>query len=342
MDHIYLNSVITQETINEIKFLSLYYDKISIIHDIVYTIELNPKTNEPYVKGIPFLPSNFEHDYKYLLEEGVLEIIKRKEGKEDDEFDSMYAKSISKLINDEWDYLFPKDGDNIIISDEIKNIVQYTFRDNKKVPLDLLWYFYAFKLKGSVKLLIEGKKCLNSSINLDYLFNKYISLNTQIKPQFESGKLIENAINMSLPSVDMLNFEDILELKIKLKDELAQFSDVIHSIEFKYKNQDINTISSNEYDIIFKQEIEKPYKDLRQKIKSLKGRTFLSFVDKAKDINTYIPMIGSFIASIPLKYSLMLSLGLISLETYHEYKISKNEVNENGLNYLIKLNKYSK
>lgn len=38
----------------------------------------------------------------------------------------------------------------------------------------------------------------------------------------------------------------------------------------------------------------------------------------------------------------MLSLGLISLETYHEYKISKNEVNENGLNYLIKLNKYSK
>lgn len=78
MDHIYLNSVITQETINEIKFLSLYYDKISIVHDIVYTIELNPKTNEPYVKGIPFLPSNFEHDYKYLLEEGVLEIIKRK------------------------------------------------------------------------------------------------------------------------------------------------------------------------------------------------------------------------------------------------------------------------
>lgn len=342
MDHIYLNSVITQETINEIKFLSLYYDKISIIHDIVYTIELNPNTNEPYVKGIPFLPSNFEHDYKYLLEEGVLEIIKRKEGEEDDEFDSMYAKSISKLINDEWDYLFPKDGDNIIISDEIKNIVQYTFRDNKKVPLDLLWYFYAFKLKRSVKLLIEGKKCLNSSINLDYLFNEYISLNTQIKPQFESGKLIENAIKMSLPSVDMLNFEDILELKIKLKDELAQFSDVIHSIEFKYKNQDINTISSNEYDIIFKQEIEKPYKDLRQKIKSLKGRTFLSFVDKAKDINTYIPMIGSFIASIPLKYSLMLSLGLISLETYHEYKISKNEVNENGLNYLIKLNKYSK
>lgn len=59
MDHIYLNSVITQETINEIKFLSLYYDKISIIHDIVYTIELNPETNAPYVKGIPFFAFKF-------------------------------------------------------------------------------------------------------------------------------------------------------------------------------------------------------------------------------------------------------------------------------------------
>ena len=342
MDHIYLNSVITQETINEIKFLSLYYDKISIIHDIVYTIELNPETNTPDVKGSPFLPSNFESDYKYLLEEGVLEIIKRKEGKEDDEFDSMYAESISKLVNDKWNYLFPKNGDNIIISDEIKNVIQYTFGENKKVPLNFLWYFYAFKLKRSLQLLIEGKKCLNSSTNLDYLFNEYISLNTHIKPQFDSGKLIRSAIYMSLPSVDMLNFEDILELKIKLKDELAQFSDVIHSIEFKYKNQDINTISSNEYDIIFKQEIETPYKDLQRKIKSLRGRTFLSFIDQAKDINTYIPMIGSFIASIPLKYSLMLSLGLISLETYQEYKISKNEINDNGLNYLIRLNRDSR
>ena len=143
---------------------------------------------------------------------------------------------------------------------------------------------------------------------------------------------------MSLPSVDMLNFEDILNLKYKLKDELEEFSNVINSIEVRYKRNSINEIPNFEYNHIFQLEIEKPYKDLQKKIQSLNRKTFLSFINKAKEINTYVPMIGSFIASVPLKYSLMLSLGIISLETYLEYKNNKEELNNNGLNYLLKLN----
>lgn len=143
---------------------------------------------------------------------------------------------------------------------------------------------------------------------------------------------------MSLPSVDMLNFEDILNLKYKLKDELEEFSNVINSIELKYKRNSIDEIPNFEYNHIFQLEIEKPYKDLQKKIQSLNRNTFLSFINKAKEINTYVPMIGSFVASVPLKYSLMLSLGIISLETYLEYKNNKEELNNNGLNYLLKLN----
>ena len=142
---------------------------------------------------------------------------------------------------------------------------------------------------------------------------------------------------MALPSADMLSFEDILELKFRLKDELGQFSDVIKSIELKYKNETIEGIQSIDYDTIFKLEIEKPYNDLQQKIKSLNGRTFLSFIDKAKDIKSYTPILGSVVASIPLKYMLLLSLGAISIETYMEYKLEKNELDNNGFNYLVKL-----
>ena len=149
--------------------------------------------------------------------------------------------------------------------------------------------------------------------------------------------MVKNAICMALPSADMLRFEDILELKYRLKDELGQFSDVIKSIELKYKNETIEGIQSIDYDTIFKLEIEKPYNDLQQKIKSLNGRTFLSFIDKAKDIKSYTPILGSVVASIPLKYMLLLSLGAISIETYMEYKLEKNELDNNGFNYLVKL-----
>lgn len=342
MNSIYLNSVVTSETINEIKFLTLYYDKVSIINDAVYTIGKNPETGNISTIPIHFLPDSFEEEYGYLIEEGVLEIVNRKEDEIDANFDSIYAKSISELVNDKFDYLFPMEEGNIIISKEIEDVVKYTFNKNDKVPIDLIWWFYAFKLKRSLKLLIEGEKCLNSSSNLQYLFEEYISKNTEKVSCFESARLVKNAINLSLPSVEMLSFEDILELKYKLKDELEHFSDVINFIENKYKNAPIGVIQSIDYNIIFKQEIQKPYTDLQQKIKSLNRSTFLSFIDKAKNIKTYIPIIGSFVASVPLKYSLLFSLGLISLETYMEYKNKKEELDNNGLNYLIKLNENSR
>lgn len=342
MNNIYLNSVVTNETIDEIKFLTLYYDKVSVINDKIYTIAKDEITGNIAPKDISFLPESFEEEYRYLIDEGVLEIVNRKEDESDTDFDLKYAKSISEFINNKFDYLFPMGENNIIISDEIKDIIKYTFNKNSKIPLDLIWWFYAFKLKRSLKLLIEGERCLNSSPNLQYLFEEYISLNTQKAQYFESAILVKRAINMSLPSVDMLCFEDILELKLKLKDELECFSDAIKTIEFKYKHAPINVIQHIDYDIIFKQEIQNPYKDLHQKIRSLKRKTFMSFVDKAKNIKSYVPVIGSFVASIPLKYSLLFSMGLISLETYMEYKNRKEELDNNGLNYLIKLNNNSR
>lgn len=339
MEHIYLNSVVTEKTVNEIKFLSLYYDKVSIINDVIYTIGKNPDSNEICPIDIPFLPSSFENEYKLLLDEGVLEIVKRKEDEEDRKFDSIYAKSISDLVNDKFSYIFPNEGEDILLTNEIKDVVKYTFNDKKQISLDLIWWYYAFKLKRSLKLIIEGQRCLNSSHNLQYLFNEYISSHSQTIQCFESAKLVKSAISMSLPSVDMLNFEDILELKFKLKDELEQFSDVIKTIELKYKNETIDTLQTIDYESIFRLEIQRPYNDLQQKIKSLNGRTFLSFIDRAKDIKSYTPVLGSIFASLPIKYMLLLSLGLISAETYIEYRLNKNELNNNGFNYLVKLNK---
>ena len=336
MNHIFLNSVISQKSIEEIKFLALYYDKISVVNDAIYTIALNLETKEPYVKPIKFLPETFEDDYKILIDAGLLEIVNRVEDEKDKEFDSKYAKSISEFLNGKRDFIFPKTKNGIGVSDEIKDIITYTFNKQEKTPLDLIWWFYAFKLKWSIRLMLNGQKCINSSKNLEYLFHEYINCNK--KPNiFDSSRLVVKAINLSLPSCDMLSFEDILELKYKLRIELEEFSNKIHMIELKYRDIDMTKVSIQDYNSIFYTEIQSPYENLQNKIKSLKGKTYLSFIKKAKDIKSYIPIIGSIVASVPLEYSLLVSLGIIGIESWEEYKINKREIDYNGFNYLVKL-----
>lgn len=338
MNHIYLNSVVTQKTIEEIKFLVLYYDKISVINDAVYTIAMNFDTKEPFVKPIKFLPETFEDEYKFLIDAGILEVVTRVEDEKDNEFDAKYSKSISDFINGKRDFIFPKTKNGIRISDEVKDIITYTFNKQQKTPIDLIWWFYAFKLKWSIRLMLEGKKCINSSNNLEYLFNEYINWNHTTNT-FDSSRLVVKAINLSLPSCNMLSFEDILELKYKLRNELEEFSNKMHMIEMKFREIDMTEVYNQDYNSIFYSEIKKPFEDLQKKIKSLNGKTFLSFISKAKDIKSYIPIIGSIVASIPLEYSLLVSLGIIGIESWEEYKLNKREIDYNGFNYLVKLNK---
>lgn len=338
MNHIYLNSVITPKSSDEIKTLLLYYDKISIVNDRVYTPDYDKKQDKIIIREIQFLPPSFEGKYKMLIDEHILDIVQREDDEKDKDFDSKYASSISELINSKRDFLFPKKGEKIIVTDEIRDIVQYTFSEYKKIPLELTWWYYAFKLKWSIKLTLEGKTCVNSSYNLRCLFNDYIVSNTFQSSNNQHVDLVKKAIHLALPSVEMLSFEDILELKFRLKDELKEFTDTINYIEIQYKGLDMDKFTESEFEALFQKEIGKPYRELQQKIKSLRGKTFSTFIEKAKDVESYVPMIGFVIANIPLKLALMFSLGIISWETYNEYKSQKKEIVNSGFNYLIKLN----
>ncbi len=41
---------------------------------------------------------------------------------------------------------------------KIKDIVQYTFSNKERFSLELIWWYYAFKLKRSLKLIMEGQR----------------------------------------------------------------------------------------------------------------------------------------------------------------------------------------
>lgn len=348
MREIYYNSDITPKAVNELKLLSLYYDKISIVNDAVYRPIFDTSDGKIEFAGteaIEFIPKSFREDYKLFLDEGLIELTKRTEN-ETDEYEKLFAEKISHLVNSSYDYLFPihpgnKDGR--IITEEVYDIMKSMrgFEFGKPIESEFVWWYYSFKLKWFLKLLIEGKNCISSSDNLQVLFSKFIQETTRENRDLGlsgySKSLAYDALKVSLPNPDVLSFEDILELKLKLKDELGLFQQTISSIEQKNKEVLNPDISSYEYQTMFFNEIEKPLKDLEIKIQNLKSKTFRTFIEKIKDPYSYAPLIGTMVASIPIQYTMLASFGLNGLTSYMEYAEDKREISNNGLYFLLKL-----
>lgn len=326
----------------------MYYEKITIVNDVVYSPKfdnLNGQFKFVGTEDLQFIPKTFMTEYKLLIDENLISITKRDENQED-EFEKKFATKISNLLNANFDIIFPNHPtkkDCKIITEEVYDIMKHMlgFEWGKPIERDFIWWYYAFKLKWFLKLLIEGKNCLSSSNNLSNLFSKFIQesnkFNDNLGTHGNIKSLAFDALKISLPNPDLLSFEDILELKFRLKDELALFYQTINSIEVKNKQLFDADLKENEYQSIFFKEIQKPLTDLENKMKNLKSKTFRKFIDKMQNPKTYVPLIGTVVASMPVHYALLTSLGLTTGMSYLEYKEEKREINNNGLFFLLKL-----
>jgi len=348
MREIYYNSDITPKSTNEIKLLALYYDKVHIVNDAVYYPKFDKNNGKIQFAGVgdnQFIPKTFTSDFKLLIDEKLIAITKRDENA-DEPYEKRISQKISEILNENEDLIFPKhptESDGRIITEEVYEVMKYMFDFEWGRPFDsgMMWWYYSFKLKWFLKLLMNGNTCISSSNNLNNLFAKFIK-NTTNNHDYLSFKgntksLAFDALKFSLPNPDMLSFEDILELKCKLKDELQCFYQTINSIEIKNKELLNSGIDDKEYQSIFFDDIQKPLSDLENNMKNLKSRTFRKFVEKMQNPKSYVPMIGTVVASIPIQYALFASLGLTTGLSYLEYLEEKREITNNGLYFLLKM-----
>jgi len=61
-------------------------------------------------------------------------------------------------------------------------------------------------------------------------------------------------------------------------------------------------------------------------MKNLKSKTLRQFVDRIKDYKTYIPLLGTVIASLPMEYAILTSLGITFRQSYLEYEEDHREI----------------
>jgi|GEM_PF-1106430 len=348
MREIYYNSDITPKAHNEIKLLTLYYDKIHVVNDAVYTPTFKTVNGEFEFAGsqaLEFISKTFRGEYKLLIEENIIEITKRDEGQED-EYEKRFSKKISDLVNSNYGLIFPDhptEKNGKIITEEVYDIMKnmVDFEWGKPVEDNFVWWYYVFKVKWSLKILMEGNNCISSSSNLNILFSQLIkelkTSNENLGAVGYNKSIAFDAIKYSLPNPDTLSLEDILELKYNLRDELITFNQTVNSIEVKNKQLFDQDIKENEYQALFFNEIQRPLAELEIKMKNLKSKTFRKFIDRMQNPKTYVPLIGTVAASIPLEYALLTSLGLTAGQSFLEFKEEKREVVNNGLYFLLKL-----
>lgn len=178
--------------------------------------------------------------------------------------------------------------------------------------------------------MLENVTIVNDTQFITDLLVKYFT-SSEAAPILKNN-IHTNCLSIMLPNLSNATFDDIYEIKYKMKDELT---------ELKYY---INTLTNNinilEYDRSYQQinmKINSSVKNLEHKIKNLKINVVQKFITEIKNPLSYAPLLGSLFTNIPKNISLLASIGLIGANTGLEYIKQLEEIKNDNMYFLFKL-----
>jgi len=165
-------------------------------------------------------------------------------------------------------------------------------------------------------------------------FNDFLLRTNNLSPH-----VAQNILKLTLLDVSMFSFEDILEFRRQLQNELERFREALgtitHSVLVDY---DERYLVSGLDDIV-KYRILPAVDELETKIKHSKTKLMSKLLDALKNPVAHVPILGTIFHMIPLQLAFLLSLGLVSFETAVNFIMEQKQLTNNGLYYLARLRK---
>jgi hypothetical protein len=229
-----------------------------------------------------------------------------------------------------------------IFNDECMELIS-----DLKVESDGLTFalkYYSHLLSVFLSNLDEGNICMTDSENLNNFlaahfngspfqetkrrFNREINVNPNIA--FE-------AIKLSLPNISKLSFDDILNIRYKMQDELGAFKTYLKSLQLDLEKDYNDNLLSLKAKEIVKTKIAPALEDISHKLNGLKVGVASSLLQEIKDPKSYSPLLLTLTNNFSSTYAILVSLGIISFNAAIESYSSKREIKSNGLYYLLKL-----
>jgi len=207
-----------------------------------------------------------------------------------------------------------------------------------------LWEYFGTLLNAALKGIDEGKNILTTSGVLDEFLRIYFVSHffTDTKKQLHlklnvNPKIAFEAIKFNVPNLSRLSSEDVLEVRYKMNDELTAFKTYLTNLQLDLDNNfDLKYISSRSKEIV-EAKINPALQDITSKLKDIQLGTLTTILKEIKDPKSYSPLILTMTNDISSSYAILVSLGLMTLNTAIDHFKSKKEIKRNGLYYLLKL-----
>jgi len=355
-----------EKCIDDIKIASLYFDKVIIKNRTLYAVK--PENEGAVLKvgdiGIvtkimSTVSERFLGHISTLIDEGIVDVVDECDERKEPIWKNI-DEVVYKILSEKMDILFElkdKKGDAtgnktalIKLSDEVKDVHSEFLNPievGSEIHLNFVLKYYSSLLSSLFKNVSTGLNCITASEALNRFIMFYCSNEKIKKMQRELAKkysvapqLAFEAIKISVPNITAFPFDEVLEIRGKSKDELLRFRNEMEAIQFDFQNNfDIDYISAHSEDFV-KYKIKPAVDDLAKKINTLNLRLPLNILEKIKEPASYTPLVGTLFNAIPAHIAILLSFGIISISTAYDYVLSKKEIKDNGLFYLIKLNNF--
>ena len=201
----------------------------------------------------------------------------------------------------------------------------------------------------SIKAASAGQSVLSSSPALHRLIESAAQ-----SPALRAPELSEAFKNYSTPrfaadvleagfiNTSGLGCDEILEARLKLRDELGAFRQELKVLEYEFSKEFGIEKVYREGREIAKIKLSRPVRELESKIKSGQIHVLRRLLDELQKPGAYVPVLGSFFAGLPLDVALALSAGIVSLKAALEAAEEHAKLASNGLFYLVKLSSFLK
>gem|GEM_PF-2123224 len=381
MDCVKMISHNTYSGVDDLKTACLYFDLIEVANHfrpyILGDVNAKPqkhKDGKYYVPGRlhieeHFISSEFKSHIQPLIEQGLVslkyepymteEIVDKKRkymtvGDPSLKLNSFVLMNYKKFFKTVEDRQYEDEHGQIKIDikgqmlDEVQEVSDELDK-TKKETLNFVFKYYGHLASAFLRNLDKGEKLLTtSSVLHDFIVDYYNS------PDFKETRgqlnktldlhpsIVFDAIKLAVPNLSRLSIDDVLDIRLKLKDELLAFKDYNKSLqlEFELDGMDEKYLRAKSIEIV-NVKIRPALEDLERKLKDLNLSIPTSILKEVKDPKSYSPLLLSFTNNISNTYAILVSLGIISFSTAVDYYKAKREVKRNGLYYLLKLKNYA-
>jgi hypothetical protein len=155
------------------------------------------------------------------------------------------------------------------------------------------------------------------------------------------SRLASEILSLGVPDFSRLSSEDVLETRLKLKDELEGFRQYVKQLHDELTLQYDGQVIYEKVGAIASTKVAPALKDITQKLKYINISIPQAILQEIRDPKSYSPLLLSFMGNVPPTISLLASLGFISSKVMIDYLREKGNVSTNGLYYLLKLRQRS-